>query len=246
MIPPVKNLVKNLAKNPVSALVKKLHPQGIPWPASVLYNRLSQTRIFREHYRLVAKEVPGKTISPHAGRILDIGTGPGFLLHEMARRIPGAAITGMDISWAMADQARHNLKRAGLGERISLCGGDAAALPFRDGAFGCVVSTGAFHHWQHPEQALEEIFRVICPGGTALIYDLVRHLPAQLRRQIRKNFGAFRLALLWLHSFEEPFRTPGEMTALGAGTRFGPPHTWFTGGLCCLALTKEGHMAPCR
>lgn len=220
-------------------LVKRLHPQGIPWPFSRIYNRLSQTRIFRDHYRLVAEEV-ARTAGPDPGAgILDIGTGPGFLLHELARCLPGTPITGVDISPAMADQARKNLTGAGLQQEIGLCCADAASLPFRDGAFAWVVSTGAIHHWSTPRTALEEIYRVLVPGGSAWIYDLVRRPPRRVRRKIQQEFGSFRMALLWLHSFEEPFMTPDEMTALAAPTRFKIHDICFTGGLCRLAMTKS-------
>ena len=50
--------------------MKKLHPEGIPWPWSLLYNAVSRTAIFREHYELVARDV-----ARHGtfARILDIG-----------------------------------------------------------------------------------------------------------------------------------------------------------------------------
>jgi hypothetical protein len=48
----------------------------------------------------------------------------------------------------------------------------------------------------------------------------------------------YRLALLWLHSFEEPFYTAEQMQALAAASRFGRGDTHYVGGLCCLAMMK--------
>ncbi len=80
--------------------------------------------------------------------------------------------------------------------------------------------------------------RVLEPGGYALLYDLVRNIPKTVRQEIRGQFGGFRIALLWLHSFEEPFLNTEEMTALGNQTAFEVEKTKFTGALCCLALRK--------
>lgn len=65
-------------------------------------------------------------------------------------------------------------------------------------------------------------------------------MPALLiRREVRSHFGSFRLALLWLHSFEEPFLNAREMVDLGNQTKFLVEGTRFTGALCCLVLRKR-------
>jgi ubiquinone/menaquinone biosynthesis C-methylase UbiE len=106
---------------------------------------------------------------------------------------------------------------------------DANALPFADATFHCVVSTGSLHHWKDPIHALSEAERVLKPGGHALIYDLVRDMPKAVCKDIRARFGGFRFALLWLHSFEEPFLNAEEMETLGRRTDFLVEGTKFTG-----------------
>jgi len=78
--------------------VKRLHPEGIPWPGSVLYNALSSTRVFMRHYELVAHDVARYGA---AERILDIGTGPGHLLSALRKTFPNTQLVGVDISPAM-------------------------------------------------------------------------------------------------------------------------------------------------
>jgi SAM-dependent methyltransferase len=51
--------------------------------------------------------------------------------------------------------------------------GDVASLPFADASFDAVVSTFSLHHWPDPAKGLEEIYRVLRPGGVARIYDVV-------------------------------------------------------------------------
>jgi ubiquinone/menaquinone biosynthesis C-methylase UbiE len=216
-------------------ILKRYHPEGIPWPASVFYNALSGTDIFLRHYDLVARDIARYGTARH---LLDIGTGPGHLLLAVHRRFPAARLVGVDISPAMVAQARRNVKRHGADERIQIRAAGADALPFADAAFDCVVSTGSLHHWRNPLEALTEAHRVLAGGGYALMYDLVRNLPKSIRQDVRKRFGGFRLALLWLHSFEEPFLSAEEMTALGSRTDFTVEGTAFAGALCCLVLRK--------
>lgn len=215
--------------------MKRFHPEGIPWPGSVLYNMLSSTAIFLQHYELVAHDVA------HLGTtdcILDIGTGPGHLLLAMRKAVPSATLVGVDISSSMVTQAQRYLEKCKHTDRIYVQVADAKALPFTDRSFDCVVSTGSFHHWKDQIHALSETHRVLKPGGHALIYDLVHDMPKSLCKDIRTRFGSFRLALIWLHSFEEPFLNAAEMETLGAKTEFVVEGTRFTGALCCLALKK--------
>jgi hypothetical protein len=85
---------------------------------------------------------------------------------------------------------------------------------------------------------LSEVHRVLKYNGYALMYDLVREMPKEICQDVRARFGSVRFALLWLHSFEEPFLNPGEMIELGRRTDFSVEGTYFTGALCCLVLKK--------
>ena len=66
-------------------LIKTIHPEGIPWPGSLLYNKISRSRIFQKNYEVVAKDILSYG---RAGELLDIGTGPGWLLMHLARLSP--------------------------------------------------------------------------------------------------------------------------------------------------------------
>jgi SAM-dependent methyltransferase len=220
-----------MADNPRQWL-RRLRPEGICWPLSAWYNAVSQTSAFRRHYDMVADEIAGQV---QGGRILDIGTGPGWLLTALRQRIPAAALVGVDISTAMVATAKRNLAAA---PGVELHQAGAGALPFADASFDLVVSTLSMHHWKDLPVGLNEVWRVLKDGQCALIYDLVRHMPRAVSADVRRHFGAFRLGLLWLHSFDEPFLNPEEMSDLAGRTRFGHGQTRFTGALCCLVLRK--------
>jgi SAM-dependent methyltransferase len=147
-------------------------------------------------------------------------------------------LVGVDISPAMARLARRNVEAHGPKPLATVLIAGANALPFAEGTFDRIVSTGSLHHWKDPIHCLSEAHRVLKAGGHALIYDLVRDMPKPVRGDVRARFGGFRLALLWLHSFEEPFLNVDEMAALGRRTDFVVEGTRFTGALCCLVLRK--------
>ena len=216
-------------------IMKRLHPEGIPWPGSALYNAVSSTKIFLQHYELVADEVARYGA---AESILDIGTGPGHLLLALRKTLPDTELVGVDVSPAMVAQAHRNVKAHGQDPRIEVRLAAADALPFADGSFDRVISTGSLHHWKAPLRALSEAHRVLKVDGYALMYDLVRDMPKAVREDVYARFGGFRLSLLWLHSFEEPFLNAEEMESLGRRSDFAVEGTRFTGALCCLVLRK--------
>jgi MPBQ/MSBQ methyltransferase len=77
----------------------------------------------------------------------------------------------------MLDQSPHQLARAA--RRPALAGvrrllGDAEALPFGDDAFDRYVSAGSIEYWPDPQRGIAEAYRVLRPGGVALVVGPVR------------------------------------------------------------------------
>lgn len=110
------------------------------------------------------------------GRAVDLGCGPGYLVLELARQAPALHVTGMDLSEEMLAKAETTARRAGLEGRVSFAKGDVQRIPFADGSVDLVVSTLSLHHWSDPVAALDEVARVLRPGGSFLIADLRRDL----------------------------------------------------------------------
>jgi trans-aconitate 2-methyltransferase len=95
-------------------------------------------------------------------RVLDIGCGTGRLTEQIAVRVPGGAVVGVDRSAAMIETAAAWLR--GRAPRTTLVQADAAALPFRR-AFDAAFS-GATFHWVHDHAALfRSIITALGPGG---------------------------------------------------------------------------------
>lgn len=139
-----------------------------------LYNAVAP-RILRPLYRRVADDVlalPELVTMPEISAVLEIGSGPGELALEIARRLPGGEVVGIDLAGAMIDRAVDRARTEGLAKRVRFVLADAAALPLADGSFDVAVSTLSLHHWTDPATVFTETARVLRPGGVALIYDL--------------------------------------------------------------------------
>jgi SAM-dependent methyltransferase len=95
----------------------------------------------------------------HAGeRVLEIGCGAGADLEQFV--LGGAIASAVDITPAHVQLARER-----LGGRASIHLAEATALPFPDQSFDYVYSHGVLHHIERPRRVVEEIFRVLRPGG---------------------------------------------------------------------------------
>jgi len=112
------------------------------------------------------------------GLAADLGCGPGLLVVELARQAAGLEVVGIDLSTEMLAQGEEHARRSPVGERVSFRRGDVRQIPFPDGALDLVVSTLSLHHWNDPVAVLDEIARVVRPGGAFLVFDLRRDMPA--------------------------------------------------------------------
>lgn len=110
------------------------------------------------------------------GEAADLGCGPGLLVLEMARQAPGLHVTGIDLSENMLADARRSAQQAGLAERVDFRLGNVEEIPFPDRSLDLVISTLSLHHWADPVKVLNEIDRVLKPGGAFYLFDLRRDM----------------------------------------------------------------------
>lgn len=104
------------------------------------------------------------------GRLLDVGCGTGYAVHQAALRLREGKACGVDISPAMVARAKANIPPQ-LAGRIHLEQAGAENLPCGDNEFDYVLCTNSFHHYHKPLQALHEMRRVLKPGGSLVIFE---------------------------------------------------------------------------
>lgn len=117
--------------------------------------------------------------------VLEVAPGPGYFAVEVAR-LGRFAVTGLDISRTFVDIAREHAEQAGV--RIDFRQGDVAAMPFEPDSFDLIICQAAFKNFRRPVSALDEMHRVLRPGGTAVIQDMRREATrADIEREVRNQ-----------------------------------------------------------
>jgi SAM-dependent methyltransferase len=117
-------------------------------------------------------------------KVLDVGCGNGYVLSRYARE--GADVSGVDITPTGVELTRKRFELMGLEGDFWVA--SAEDLPFADASFDCVSSTGVIHHTPSTENAIEEIYRVLKPGGRLIL--MVYHRNSAM---YRINFPLQRL-----------------------------------------------------
>jgi len=102
-------------------------------------------------------------------RVLEVAPGPGYMAIEIAK-MGDYEVSGLDISQSFVRIASENARKADV--RVKFGHGDAAHMPFPDESFDFVVCRAAFKNFSDPLGAINEIYRVLAPGGQASIFDL--------------------------------------------------------------------------
>ncbi|HJO72051.1 MAG TPA: class I SAM-dependent methyltransferase [Rhodospirillales bacterium] len=148
------------------------HEDGLD--AASLGRRLDKLEdLFRRRRHLAAVEMPLDDLT--GATVLEIGSGAGAHAALFARH--GASVVAIDITpERVAATAR---KLALVPEsRGRAYHADAENLPFRDAAFDVVYSNGVLHHSEDTERCINEVQRVLKPGGRAVIMLYARHSAA--------------------------------------------------------------------
>ena len=125
-----------------------------------------------------------------ANPILDVGTGTAQIPLELCRQSPHTQVVAIDLAEQMLQVGRRHVQEANLTDRIQLELIDAKHLPYPAGYFGAVISNSIVHHIPEPAGVLAEMVRVLAPGGTLFVRDLLRPLSeADLRRLVNLHAG---------------------------------------------------------
>lgn len=111
--------------------------------------------------------------------VLDLAGGTGDLALSFARGTgPGGCVVLADINAAMLDRGRARLIDAGVAGNLAVVQVDAENLPFRDASFDCAVIGFGLRNVTDKDRALAAMWRVLKPGGKALVLEFSKPLDA--------------------------------------------------------------------
>lgn len=140
---------------------------------------------------------------PPKARILEVGCGRGVALPVLAELCEPTRLVGLDIEVDFLLEAADHLEEQGA--EADLYAGDVREMPFADGEFDVVIDFGTLYHIARPQEALDEITRVLAPGGrfvyetraSQLLSHPVRSRGRTLPRLAARGLRHPRWAMLW-------------------------------------------------
>jgi len=211
--------------NEVEAKARKVRAMfGAIAPRYDLLNRLLSGGVDRRWRRLAVR----RAIEKAPRRILDVATGTGDVALLLKRARPEAEVVAGDFTPEMLELARAKARRAGL--TVEFLEADALHLPFGDASFDAVTVAFGFRNFADYERGLAEFWRVLRPGGRAVILEFPPPPKGLLGRAYRFYFGgvlpwiggvisgrpeAYRYLPASVERFPEPERLAAMMRAVG-------------------------------
>ncbi len=141
-------------------------------------------------------------------KVLEVGCGCGIDLIQFARA--GAEIYGIDLSHYSVELTRKCLELYGLQAEVKQ--GDGRHLPFSSDYFDLVYSWGMLHHSPQPSKAVEEIYRVLKPGGYIKAMVYYHNSPAWLPLWLKYALLKGRIFTSLSRVISEHYESPGTRT----------------------------------
>ncbi len=178
------------------------------------------TRKDLAEFERLARELAAEL--PRNARVMEIAPGPGYLSIALAK-LGTFKITGLDISQSFVRMASETAKREGVAARF--IHGSASDIPLEDGLFDLIVCRAAFKNFSEPLKALNEMHRVLKPGGRAVIIDLCKdtswqEIAAYVDGLDVSASNRWFMKFTFKHMLLKRAYTEGQITALAAQSDF--------------------------
>jgi len=163
---------------------KRFQDLEIKGKKAIYYDKMAREYRMSE-IKEQAKEV-AKNIK-NGDSILEVAPGPGYLSIELSK-LGNYEITGMDISKDLVEICKQNALEASI-KNINFQQGNVSNMPFQANKFNFIICVLSFKNFKEPVKALQEMYRVLKPGGMALIMDLNRKASLQATKKVAENMG---------------------------------------------------------
>jgi ubiquinone/menaquinone biosynthesis C-methylase UbiE len=211
------------------------------WIAHV-YDRRIQTA-FRDVFPELSADLFGRI--QNVRRVLDVGCGPGQFTIMIAEGLPHAEVCGIDVAPTMIKLARAHAATSPAAARLRFEVADVSALPFPDGAFDAIISSGSIKMWPDAVAGLREIHRVLAPSGHAVVTEMNRDAPPHAVRAMARRGGNWFAQMVMPRVLRTSLNAD-QAAALFAATPFGTvtDRTFpLDGFLWMLEVRKAGDVA---
>lgn len=147
------------------------------------------------------------------GRIIDVGCGAGGATIVVAKAFSDAEVVGIDLSEPLLATAEKSAQSANLSKRIIFEKADVQQIPFEENSFDVVINLNMVHFVEDPIKMLDEMERILKPGGILFIADLRRSWLGSFEKEIKASLtllearnlfqqsnlreGVFTSSLIW-------------------------------------------------
>lgn len=105
------------------------------------------------------------------GIVLDVGAGAGYFSLAIARQLQEGKVICVDLSREMLSHLRGTAERRCLSDRVEILEGSAYQIRLDDQSVDLAIANGVFHELVRPELAMQEMVRVVRPGGRVIVTD---------------------------------------------------------------------------
>lgn len=140
---------------------------------------------------LVAQAAAATT--PRARHVLDVGCGAGNYTLKLLEQLPNLDATLIDLSRPMLDRAQERVGAATTGT-VTPIQGDIREVSLPEEGYDVILAAAVLHHLRTDaewKEVFTKFYRVLCPGGSVWIFDLVESSHSAIQRLMQQQYGEY-------------------------------------------------------
>lgn len=139
---------------------------------------------------------------------LDVGCGTGYAIWLAARKVDSKGqFYGIDLSEKMLEKARDKFSQE---DNVHFIQANAESIPLEGNFFDIIICTNSFHHYLHPDKALNEMYRLLKTGGKLYIFDSTTdNLFMRIADKIVKLLEPAHVKMYSTEEFKQMFKKAG-------------------------------------